>query len=221
MTRSTAATAVACLVLAFLLPSAASAKERVKYKDPKQSVNDRVQDLLSRMTLEEKIGQMSQIERANATTEVIEKYFVGESIDRLVINVTGRRRSFCSAVTLTNAHMHRAGSVLSGGGSVPAEKASASVWQKMVTKMQKAALKTRLGIPIIYGIDAVHGNNDVYNATIFPHNVGLGATRDAHLVKKIGEATAHETRATGIPYTFAPCVAVRCYCYFCLCELIS
>ncbi|EER93454.1 hypothetical protein BDA96_01G093400 [Sorghum bicolor] len=186
MTRSTAATAVACLVLAFLLPSAASAKERVKYKDPKQSVNDRVQDLLSRMTLEEKIGQMSQIERANATTEVIEKYFVG--------------------------------SVLSGGGSVPAEKASASVWQKMVTKMQKAALKTRLGIPIIYGIDAVHGNNDVYNATIFPHNVGLGATRDAHLVKKIGEATAHETRATGIPYTFAPCVAVcrdprwgRCY----------
>jgi beta-glucosidase len=115
----------------------------------------------------------------------------------------------------------RAGSVLSGGGSVPSEKASASVWQKMVTKMQKAALKTRLGIPIIYGIDAVHGNNDVYNATIFPHNVGLGATRDPHLVKRIGEATAHETRATGIPYTFAPSVAVRYYCYFCLSELIS
>ncbi|XP_066319655.1 uncharacterized protein [Miscanthus floridulus] len=184
MTRSTAATAVACLVLAFLLLPLAA--EYVKYKDAKQPINERVQDLLSRMTLEEKIGQMSQIERANATAEVIEKYFVG--------------------------------SVLSGGGSVPAEKASASVWQKMVTKMQKAALKTRLGIPIIYGIDAVHGNNDVYNATIFPHNVGLGATRDPHLVKRIGEATAHETRATGIPYTFAPCVAVcrdprwgRCY----------
>ncbi|XP_062213254.1 uncharacterized protein LOC133914118 [Phragmites australis] len=156
------------------------------YKDPKQPINERVQDLLSRMTLEEKIGQMSQIERANATTTVIEKYFVG--------------------------------SVLSGGGSVPAEKATASTWQKMVTKMQKAALKTRLGIPIIYGIDAVHGNNNVYNATIFPHNIGLGATRDPTLVKRIGEATAHEARATGIPYTFAPCVAVcrdprwgRCY----------
>ncbi|KAJ1293599.1 hypothetical protein BS78_01G080900 [Paspalum vaginatum] len=188
MTRSSAATLVAAgLLIAFLLPSAAAAAaDYVKYKDPKQPINERVQDLLSRMTLEEKIGQMSQIERANATAEVIEKYFVG--------------------------------SVLSGGGSVPAEQATASVWQKMVTKMQKAALKTRLGIPIIYGIDAVHGNNNVYNATIFPHNIGLGATRDPTLVKRIGEATAHEARATGIPYTFAPCVAVcrdprwgRCY----------
>ncbi|CAN6286827.1 unnamed protein product [Urochloa humidicola] len=187
MVRRPLATAVACLlVAAVFLPAAATAAEYVKYKDPKQPINERVQDLLSRMTLEEKIGQMSQIERANATTEVIEKYFVG--------------------------------SVLSGGGSVPSEKATASVWQKMVTAMQKAALKTRLGIPIIYGIDAVHGNNNVYNATIFPHNIGLGATRDPNLVKRIGEATAHEARATGIPYTFAPCVAVcrdprwgRCY----------
>ncbi|CAL4935949.1 unnamed protein product [Urochloa decumbens] len=187
MARSPLATVVAwLLVAAVFLPAAATAAEYVKYKDPKQPINERVQDLLSRMTLEEKIGQMSQIERANATTEVIEKYFVG--------------------------------SVLSGGGSVPSEKATASVWQKMVTAMQKAALKTRLGIPIIYGIDAVHGNNNVYNATIFPHNIGLGATRDPTLVKRIGEATAHEARATGIPYTFAPCVAVcrdprwgRCY----------
>jgi beta-glucosidase len=88
MTRSTAATAVACLVLAFLLlPSAALAAEYVKYKDAKQPINERVQDLLSRMTLEEKIGQMSQIERANATAEVIEKYFVGESPS---IVITGR-----------------------------------------------------------------------------------------------------------------------------------
>ncbi|TVU45020.1 hypothetical protein EJB05_04489 [Eragrostis curvula] len=189
MARSPAAATVACLLVAlFLVMSStpAAADGYVKYKDPKQPINERVDDLLSRMTLEEKIGQMSQIERANATTTVIQKYFVG--------------------------------SVLSGGGSVPSDKATASTWQKMVTQMQKAALKTRLGIPIIYGIDAVHGNNNVYNATIFPHNVGLGATRDPNLVKKIGEATAHEARATGIPYTFAPCVAVcrdprwgRCY----------
>jgi len=89
MARSPAAAAVACLlVAAVLLPVAAAEKakaEYVKYKDPKQPINERVDDLLSRMTLEEKIGQMSQIERANATTEVIEKYFVGESPDAAVL----------------------------------------------------------------------------------------------------------------------------------------
>ena len=70
-----------------------------------------------------------------------------------------------------------AGSVLSGGGSVPGPQASAQAWASMVTEMQKGALSTRLGIPVIYGIDAVHGHNNVYKATIFPHNVGLGATR--------------------------------------------
>lgn len=69
------------------------------------------------------------------------------------------------------------GSVLSGGGSVPAPKASPETWVKTVNNIQKAALSTRLGIPMIYGIDAVHGHNNVYNATIFPHNVGLGVTR--------------------------------------------
>ncbi|KAL2510967.1 Glycosyl hydrolase family protein [Abeliophyllum distichum] len=88
----------------------------------------------------------------------------------------------------------------------------------MVNEFQKGALSTRLGIPMIYGIDAVHGQSNVYNATIFPHNVGLGVTRDPELVKKIGAATALEVRATGIPYAFAPCIAVcrdprwgRCY----------
>lgn len=158
----------------------------MKYKDLKQPLNVRVNDLLSRMTVAEKIGQMSQIERKNASAEVIEQYFIG--------------------------------SVLSGGGSVPAYQASVKTWVDMVNGMQKAALSTRLGIPIIYGIDAVHGHNTVYGATVFPHNVGLGVTRDPELVKKIGAATALEVRATGIPYVFAPCVAVcrdprwgRCY----------
>ncbi|XP_015073908.1 uncharacterized protein LOC107018059 isoform X2 [Solanum pennellii] len=88
----------------------------------------------------------------------------------------------------------------------------------MINGFQKGSLSTRLGIPMIYGIDAVHGNNNVYKATIFPHNVALGVTRDPQLVKKIGSATALEARATGIPYVFAPCLAVcrdprwgRCY----------
>ncbi|XP_010266636.1 PREDICTED: uncharacterized protein LOC104604111 [Nelumbo nucifera] len=160
--------------------------EYLKYKDPQQPLNVRVKDLLSRMTLEEKIGQMTQIERSVSSAKVMKNYFIG--------------------------------SVLSGGGSVPASRASPESWVAMVNDLQKGALSTRLGIPMIYGIDAVHGHNNVYNATIFPHNVGLGVTRDPELVKKIGAATALEVRATGIPYVFAPCIAVcrdprwgRCY----------
>ncbi|XP_048435369.1 beta-glucosidase BoGH3B-like [Pyrus x bretschneideri] len=160
--------------------------EHIRYKDPKQPLNTRIKDLLSRMTLEEKIGQMVQIERSVASSEVMKKYFIG--------------------------------SILSGGGSVPAQKASPEAWINMVNDFQEGSLSTRLGIPMIYGIDAVHGHNNVYKATIFPHNIGLGATRDPVLVKRIGAATALEARATGIPYVFAPCIAVcrdprwgRCY----------
>lgn len=70
--------------------------------------------------------------------------------------------------------------MLSGGGSVPAKNASAETWVDMVNDFQNGSLSTRLGIPMIYGIDAVHGHNNVYNATIFPHNVGMGATRHVH-----------------------------------------
>lgn len=160
--------------------------EYIIYKDATKPLNSRIKDLMSRMTLEEKIGQMTQIERGVASAEVMKDYFIG--------------------------------SVLSGGGSVPSKQASAETWINMVNELQKGALSTRLGIPMIYGIDAVHGHNNVYKATIFPHNVGLGATRDPNLVKRIGAATALEVRATGIPYVFAPCIAVcrdprwgRCY----------
>ncbi|WOL02011.1 hypothetical protein Cni_G10730 [Canna indica] len=113
------------------------------------------------------------------------------------------------------------GSVLSAGGSSPSERASPREWADMVDQMQRLALASRLGIPILYGIDAVHGHNSIYGATIFPHNIALGATRDGDLARRIGEVTALEVRATGIHWTFAPCVAVlrdprwgRCYeCY--------
>ncbi|XP_057805203.1 uncharacterized protein LOC131020433 [Salvia miltiorrhiza] len=164
----------------------ASNADYVLYRDPKQPLNRRIKDLMKKMTLEEKLGQMVQIERSVASPQVMTKYFIG--------------------------------SVLSGGGSVPAPQAPPKVWVDMVNELQKGSLSTRLGIPMIYGIDGVHGHNNVYNATIFPHNIGLGATRDPQLVKRIGAATALEIRATGIPYTFAPCIAVcrdprwgRCY----------
>lgn len=158
----------------------------VLYKNAAQPVETRVSDLLARMTLAEKIGQMTQIERLVASPQVLKDNFIG--------------------------------SLLSGGGSVPRKQATAAEWVNMVNDFQKACLSTRLGIPMIYGIDAVHGHNNVYGATIFPHNVALGATSDPNLVKRIGAATALEVRATGIQYAFAPCIAVcrdprwgRCY----------
>ncbi|KAG6414701.1 hypothetical protein SASPL_122074 [Salvia splendens] len=140
MGRLTAAAAVA-----LWLWTAAVAAEYVKYKDPQQPVEVRVRDLMSRMTLAEKIGQMTQIEREVSSADVINKYLIG--------------------------------SIVSGGGSVPRPQATAEDWIDMVNAFQKGALSTRLGIPLIYGIDAIHGNNNAYKATIFPHNVGLGVTR--------------------------------------------
>ena len=99
------------------------------------------------------------------------------------------------------------GSVLSGGGSVPYDNTPEG-WADMYDSFQKYALSTRLGIPIIYGVDAIHGNNNLYGATIFPHNIGLGATRDPDLVRLIAQITAIEVAATGIDWTFGPCITV-------------
>ena len=99
------------------------------------------------------------------------------------------------------------GSLLSGGNSDPKTN-SLQDWTDLYDRVQSQALKTRLKIPILYGIDAVHGHNNVIGAVIFPHHVGLGATRDAALVEEVQRITAQEVRATGIHWVFAPCVAV-------------
>ncbi|KAL3646121.1 hypothetical protein CASFOL_011301 [Castilleja foliolosa] len=159
-----------------------------RYKDPKQPMNTRIKSLVDQMTLKEKIGQMVQIDKPNITPEILKEYSIG--------------------------------SVISAAGSTPREdhKATPEEWVDMVNEYQKGSLSSRLGIPMLYAIDSVHGHNSLYKATIFPHNVGLGATRDPELVMRIGAATAVETRATGIPYAFSPCIAVcrdprwgRCY----------
>ena len=145
------------------------------YTDPSQPVEARVEDLLKRMTLDEKIGQMTQVEKNSIQPGDITKYFIG--------------------------------SILSGGGGSPASN-TPEAWYQMVQGYQDEALKTRLAIPIIYGVDAVHGHGNLLNATIFPHNIGLGATNDPELIEKIGRATAEEMLATGIPWNFAPTIAV-------------
>ena len=99
------------------------------------------------------------------------------------------------------------GSLLSGGGSSPPDK-TAPGWAEMYDRYQGIALETRLRIPLVYGIDAVHGHNNVVGAVIFPHNIGLGCTRDAALVERVARATAEEVAATGIDWTFSPCIAV-------------
>jgi beta-glucosidase len=128
------------------------------------------------MTLDEKIGQMTQGDQMFIKDiDDVEKYHLG--------------------------------SVLSGGDSDPASGNDLQSWTTLYDRFQSRALKTRLRIPLLYGIDAVHGNNNVVGATIFPHNIGLGCTRDAALVERIGKITALEVRATGINWAFAPCVA--------------
>ncbi len=163
-------TALFMLTTIAVLPDKAFAND---YQNPALGVEQRVSDLLGRMTLQEKIGQMLQVERLAASPGQVGSNFIG--------------------------------SVLSGGGSNPVPNTK-EAWASMVNGYQAAAMGTRLGIPILYGVDAVHGHNNVYGATIFPHNVGLGAANDEALTRRIGAATAKEIRATGIQWDFAPCL---------------
>ncbi|HEX5047993.1 MAG TPA: glycoside hydrolase family 3 N-terminal domain-containing protein [Gammaproteobacteria bacterium] len=99
------------------------------------------------------------------------------------------------------------GSVLSGGDADPKEGNGLLPWADTIDRLVERSMRTRLKIPILYGVDAVHGHSNVEGATIFPHNIGLGCTRNAALVEEIGRITALEMRATGAQWTFAPCVA--------------
>ena len=136
----------------------------------------RVSDLVRQMTLDEKIGQMTQPDQK----------FLKDPAD-------------VEALFL--------GSLLSGGDSDPPTNSRAD-WRALYERLQGRALRTRLKIPLLYGVDAVHGHSNVLGAVIFPHNIGLGATRNPKLVEEIGRITAKEVRATGINWTFAPCIAV-------------
>lgn len=131
--------------------------------------------LLEKMTLAEKVGQMTQAAQ--------------------------------QALRPVDVAAFHIGSVLSGGGGNP-EPNTPQAWAQMVRDFQEAALESRLGIPLLYGVDAVHGHNNLKGAVIFPHNIGLGATRAPELVEEVGRITAREMLATNVHWDFAPCVAV-------------
>lgn len=148
---------------------------------PDPALEARVDALLKTMTLEEKVGQIVQGDTASLTPEDVRKY--------------------------------RLGSVLAGGGSDPGGRynATPAQWLAQADAFYEASMDTRGGgkpIPILYGIDAVHGQSNVVGATVFPHNIGLGAARDPQLIREIGRITAIETRTTGMEWAFAPTVAV-------------
>jgi beta-glucosidase len=138
-----------------------------------------VDELLARLTVEEKVGQVLQVERGQVTLQEIRDYHLG--------------------------------SVLSGGGSHPATGNDPGDWLELADAYFEASMDVSDGgqaVPILWGVDAVHGHNNVRGATVFPHNIGLGAARNPELVRRIGEITAIEVAVTGLDWTFGPCVAV-------------
>jgi beta-glucosidase len=153
-------------------PSAAAVPAARKNGSPSPDV----EALLAQMTLDEKIGQMTQADK-NALKD-------GREINQFFM-----------------------GSVLSGADSLPKPNDPAT-WAEMTDRFQSQALSTRLGIPIFYGVDAVHGDGDVKGTVLFPHNIGMGATRNPDLVQKAARVTAREVAGSGARWTFGPCIAV-------------
>jgi beta-glucosidase len=139
--------------------------------------DDKIKAIVEKMTLAEKVGQMTQPD-------------------------SGSVKDLDDITTLA------LGSMLSGGSSDPESGNKLSDWADFYSERQKRALKSRLGIPLIYGVDAVHGHSNLLGAVIFPHNIGLGCTRNPELVEEIARITAREVRASGIQWAFAPSVAV-------------
>ncbi len=151
------------------------------YPDASLSIDEKIEWWLERLTVEEKAGQMVQGERSNNNGQ--------------------------TGVTPAMVRDLNLGSVLNGGGNVPPQN-NVSSWYQMYQSMLNASLQSSSKIPIIYGVDAVHGHANLQGATVFPHNIGLAAANNAELMKDIGEVIAYEVSQTGLTYNFAPSIGV-------------
>ncbi len=158
-------------------PTSERVSAEADYLNPTLPIDQRVADLLARITLEEKVGQMT----------LIEKNSIANPDDIATFGLGG---------------------LLSGGGGYPRGNNTPAGWAEMVNGFQEAALSTELAIPLIYGVDAVHGHSNVEGTVIFPHNIGLGAANNPALMEEIGRITAEEMVATGIYWNYAPAVSV-------------
>ncbi len=168
-------------VAALLLAACASpVTQQPSLRRPDAALEARITTIMAGMTLEQKVGQMTQAEIQSATPDDVRRHYLG--------------------------------SVLNGGGSWPAKRSNASVgdWLALAKAYHAASLATDMAVkvPVIWGTDAVHGHNNVMGATLFPQHIGLGAANDPALMESIGQATARAVRATGIPWVFAPTLAV-------------
>jgi beta-glucosidase len=169
-------------LVAVVLVGCSSANKESKVKQPR--FDSEVRQLVAKMTPEEKVGQMTQI--------TLEQFAKSGQDGYLVLDEEKLRNGIVN---------HHLGSILNCGG----QARTVQNWQEIITKMQDVATKeTRLGIPIIYGIDTIHGANYVLGATLFPQNIAMGATGNVALMEKTGEIAALETRAAGIPWNFGP-----------------
>jgi beta-glucosidase len=148
--------------------------------DADAALNARVRSIVAGMTLEQKIGQITQADIRSITPDDVRRYYIG--------------------------------SILNGGGAWPSMNMHSSVndWLKLSDEFYRASMSTDMPvkIPIIWGVDAVHGHNNIYGATLFPHNIGLGSAHDPRLLFRIGRATAAQVRSTGLSWVFAPTLAV-------------
>jgi beta-glucosidase len=167
----------------------AGAQEAPAWLDASLTPEERADALLAVMSLEEKVGQMTQINATRLQGDPTNDWDRGE-LNPEILDLVLKQ--------------NQAGSILSGGGASPAVN-SPRAWTEMTNTIQRFALANQKhGIPIIYGIDAVHGHNNVLGATMFPHQFGLGATYDTRLARELASATASDVRATGIHWDFAP-----------------
>lgn len=177
LARRTAIASVAFLTLAGCQSMGPAAPPASTADD---AVEAKVQSIVRSMTLEQKIGQMTQPDIRSVTPDEVRRYYIG--------------------------------SILNGGGAWPGMNKHASVqdWLNLSDQFYRASMSTDMAtqVPVIWGTDAVHGHNNVYGATLFPHNIGLGAAHNPELVRRIGQATARQVRATGITWAFAPTLAV-------------
>jgi beta-glucosidase len=186
-TRRALAVIVTVTALALGFGARADADQGIIYQNAKASTVARVADLMRRMTVEEKVGQLEQIavNRVQGDCNWSGGAIVDECLNQIIVG-------------------DKVGSVLSGGGAAPQTNTPRD-WAVMVNTIQKAAIeRSRLHIPIVYGVDAVHGHNNVLGATVFPHQIGVGATWDPALAKSTAQSTQRAVAATGINWDFAP-----------------